>query len=53
MPICSMAHYTIAGESAGINSLKYLMPHLKSIMAAGKTEVSNLYKAFPNLLLQV
>ena len=40
----------MAGESAGINSLKCLMPHFKSAMAAGKTETSNLHKTFPNLL---
>ena len=53
MPICSMAHYTTAGESAGTNNLKHLMLCLKSAIAAGEMEVSNLYKAFLNLLLQV
>jgi len=51
MPICSMAYCITVGESAGTNSLKYLMPRLKSAMAAGKMEISNLYKTFPDLLL--
>ena len=53
MPIRSIAHYIMAGESAGTNSLKYLMLYLKSAMAVGKTEASDLYKAFLNLFLQV
>ena len=51
MPIHSIAYCIIAGESTGTNSLKHLIPHLKSVIAAGKIEVSNLHKAFPNLLL--
>jgi len=46
-----MAHCITAEESASTNSLKYLMPRLKSIMAAGEMEVSDLYKTFPDLLL--
>jgi len=38
MPIRSIAHCITAGESAGTNSLKRLMPRLGSIMAAGKME---------------
>ena len=51
MPIHSVAYCIIVGESAGTNSLKHLMPHLESAMAAGETETSNLYKTFPDLLL--
>jgi len=51
MPIRSIAHYIMVGESTSTNSLKRLMPRLKSIMAAGETEVSNLYKTFLDLLL--
>jgi len=51
MPIRSIVHYTTAGESAGTNSLKYLVPRLGSVIAAGETEISNLYKTFPDLLL--
>jgi len=51
MPIYSVAYYIMAEKSAGTNSLKYLMPRLESIMAVGKTEVSNLYKTFLDLLL--
>jgi hypothetical protein len=51
MPIRSVAYYTTAGESAGTNGLKHLVPRLESIMAAGETEVSNLYKTFLDLLL--
>ena len=46
MPIRSLAHCIMAGESAGINGLKYLMPHFKSTIAAGEMEVSDLYKTF-------
>jgi len=38
-------------EFAGTNSLKRLVPHLESVMAVGETEISNLYKTFPDLLL--
>ena len=51
MSIYSIAYYTTAGESTSTNSLKYLIPHLKSIIAAGKIEASNLYKTFLDLLL--
>ena len=46
MLICSLAHCTTAGESAGTDSLKYLVPYFKSAIAAGETEVSDLYKTF-------
>ena len=39
----------MVGESASINSLKYLMLYFKSIIAAGKIEVNNLYKTFLDL----
>jgi hypothetical protein len=51
MPIRSLAHYIIAGESTGTNSLKRLVPRLKSIMAAGEIEVSDLHETFLDLLL--
>jgi len=51
MPIYSIAHYTMVGESTSTNGLKRLMPHLGSIMAVGETEISNLHKTFPDLLL--
>ena len=51
MPIYSVAHYIMVGESASTNSLKRLVLYLKSIIAVGKTEVSNLYKTFLDLLL--
>ena len=51
MPIRSVVHYITVGESTSTNSLKRLVLRLKSIIAVGETEVSNLYKAFPNLLL--
>jgi hypothetical protein len=50
MPIYSIAHYIIVGESAGINSLKHLMPYFRSIIVAGEIEVSNLYKTFLDFL---
>jgi len=45
MPIYSIVHCIIVGESTSTNSLKRLMPRLKSIIviAAGKIEASNLY----------
>ena len=46
MPIYSLVYYIIVGESASTNSLKYLILYFKSIMAAGKIKVSNLYKTF-------
>jgi len=51
MPIRSIAHYTTAGESAGTNSLKRLVPRLESAIVAGEIEINNLYKTFPDLLL--
>ena len=51
IPIYSIAHYTTVGESTGTNGLKRLVPRLKSIIAVGETEASNLYKTFLNLLL--
>ena len=51
MPIRSVAYYIMVGESTSTNGLKRLVLRLKSIIAAGEIEVSNLYKTFPNLLL--
>jgi hypothetical protein len=51
MPIRSVAYYIMAGESTGTNGLKRLMLRLKSIIAAGKIEASDLYKTFLDLLL--
>jgi hypothetical protein len=51
MPIYSIAYYITVGESASTNSLKHLVLRLKSIIAVGKIEVSNLYKTFLDLLL--
>jgi hypothetical protein len=51
MPIYSIAHYITVGESASINSLKYLIPRLISIMTAGEIEVSDLHKTFLDFLL--
>ena len=51
IPIRSMVYYIIVGESTSTNSLKRLVLRLKSIIAAGKIEVSNLYKTFLDLLL--
>jgi len=51
MPIYSIVHCIIVGESAGTNSLKRLVLRLESAIAAGKTETSNLYKTFLDLLL--
>ena len=51
IPIRSIAHYIIAGESTSTNSLKYLILYLKSIIVTGEIEVSNLYKIFLDLLL--
>jgi len=41
----------MAGESASTNSLKRFVLRLKSIMAAGEMEISNLYKTFLDLFL--
>jgi hypothetical protein len=51
MPIYSIVYYIIAGESTSTNGLKRLILYLKSIIAVGKIEVSNLYKTFLDLLL--
>jgi hypothetical protein len=51
MPIRSMAHYITVGESTSTNGLKHLVLRLKSIIAVGEIEVSDLYKTFPDLLL--
>jgi len=53
MPIYSVAHYTMVGESAGTNGLKCLIPRLKSIIviAVGEMEASDLYKTFLDLIL--
>jgi len=51
MPIHSIVHYITVGESASTNGLKRLVPRLESAMVAGETEISNLYKTFPDLLL--
>ena len=51
MSIYSLAYYITVGKSASTNGLKYLIPYFKSVIIAGKIEVSNLYKIFQNLLL--
>ena len=51
IPIRSIAHYIIVGESTSTNSLKRLMLRLKSVIAVGEIKVSNLHKTFPDLLL--
>ena len=51
MPIYSVVYYIIVGESTSTNSLKRLILYLKSIIAAGKIEVSDLYKTFLDFLL--
>jgi len=51
MLIRSVAYYITVEKSASTNSLKRLIPRLKSIIAVGEIEISNLYKTFPNLLL--
>ena len=51
MPIYSIVHCIMVGESASINGLKYLILYFIFIMAAGKIEASNLYKIFLDLLL--
>jgi hypothetical protein len=51
MPIYSIAHCIIVGESAGTDSLKYLIPYFKFIIAAGEIKISYLYKTFLDLLL--
>ena len=51
MPICSIAHYITVEESTSTNSLKRLILRLKSIIAVGEIEVSNLHETFLGLLL--
>jgi len=51
MPIYNMAHCITVGKSTSTNSLKRLILRLGSIIVVGKTEISNLYKPFLNLLL--
>jgi hypothetical protein len=51
MPIRSIAHYITVGESTSTDGLKHFVLRLKSVIAAGETEVSNLYKTFLDLLL--
>ena len=51
MPIRSIAHYIIVGESTGTNSLKHLILRLKSIIVVGKIEVSDLHKTFLDFFL--
>jgi hypothetical protein len=51
MPIRSLAYYIIVGESTSTNGLKRLILYLKSIIAVGEIEASDLYKTFLNLLL--
>ena len=51
MPIHSVAHCTTVGESAGTDSLKRLVPRLKSAMAVGEMEASDLHETFLDLLL--
>ena len=42
MPIYSVEYCIIVGESASTDGLKCLVPRLKSIIAAGEIEASNL-----------
>jgi len=51
MSIRNIVYYTTVGESASTNSLKCLMLYLAFIIVVGKTEISNLYKTFLDLLL--
>jgi len=51
IPIRSVAYYITAGKSTSINGLECFVLHLKSIMAAGEIEASNLHETFPDLLL--
>jgi len=51
MPIRSVAYCITVGESAGTDGSKRLVPRLKSIMAAGEMEASDLHKTFLDLLL--
>ena len=51
MPIHSIVHCIMAGESANTNSLKRLVLYFKFVIVVGKTEASDLYEIFLNLLL--
>ena len=51
MPIRSIVHYIMAGESASTNGLKRLVLCLKFIIVVGEIEASNLYKIFLDFLL--
>jgi hypothetical protein len=51
MPIRSLAHYITAGESTSTNGSKRLVLRLKSIIAVGEIEVSDLHETFPDFLL--
>jgi hypothetical protein len=51
MPIRSVAYYITVGESTSTNGSKRLVLCLKSVIAVGEIEVSDLYKAFLDLLL--
>ena len=46
IPIHSMAHCIIAKEFISADSLKYLIPHLKSIIVVGEINANDLYKTF-------
>ena len=51
IPIYSVVYYIMVGESTSTNGLKRLILRLKSIIAAGEIEASDLYKPFLDLLL--
>jgi len=51
MPIRSIAHCIIVGESTGTNSLKRLMLYLIFVIVVDKIKVSDLYETFLDLLL--
>jgi len=46
-----MVYYIIVAESTSTNGLKRLVLYLKSIIAAGEIEVSDLHETFLDLLL--
>jgi len=50
MPIYSMVHYIIIGESASINGSKYLMLCFIFILIVDKIKTSNLHKTSLNFL---
>ena len=51
MPIRSIVYYITVGESTSTDGLKRLVLRLKSIMAAGEMEASNLHETFLDFLL--